>query len=335
MKQEIHYCTASDGVRLAYSIVGAGTPIVRTPHWFAHLEHDLTSSAMRHMLLTLIKKHSLLRFDPRGIGLSQRDITELSFDRWVSDLETVIDDAGLDKVILFGLSQGASQAITYVHRHPGRVSHLIIVGGYARGVLHRDNLEEQRESLALSRALVRGGWGSSEESYRQFFTSQFIPDGTPEQHHSLNEMARVAATPEMAEKYLTETADINVTDLLPKVKTPTLILHGRGDRRVPFCLGQEIAANIPGAKFVPLETNNHVLMADEPATRTMFDSIADFLGEKRFRGPLPGAATISQRLEQRAKAIEQNWVIKILIILAAIAGLVIAIIQVWKLLNGD
>lgn len=330
MDQQIQYCTTPDGVRLAYSIIGKGPAMVRTPHWFAHLEHDLTSSVTRHMLLGMAHRHALLRYDPRGVGLSQRDVAEISFERWVADLETVVDQAKLDRFILFGLSQGASQAIAYAARHPDRVSHLIIFGGFARGHFHRENPEKQKEAIELSRALIRGGWGSDQESYRQFFTSQFIAEGTTEQHHSLNEMQRVAATPEMAERFMLEIADVNVVDLLPSIKCPTLVLHARRDQRAPFSLGQEIAARIPNAKFVPLETGNHMIMADEPALRVAFDAISDFLGEKRIR-TLPGTTGLTERLEKKAHALEQNWLIKIVIVLAAVTGCFIFLLELWKL----
>src|SRR5262245_27674262 len=156
MKQDIQYCIAPDGVRLAYSIIGKGSTIVRTPHWFAHLEHDLESPVFRHMLLGRAHQHSLLRYDARGIGLSQRDNMEISFDKWVSDLETIVDCAKLDRFILFGLSQGAAQAIAYAAHHPDRLTHLILYGGFTRGLLHRENGEKQKEALELACSHVRG-----------------------------------------------------------------------------------------------------------------------------------------------------------------------------------
>lgn len=334
MQQHIQYCTTPDGVRLAFSIIGEGPALVRTPHWFAHLEYDLTSPVTRHTVLGLAHRHSLLRYDARGIGLSQRDNIEVSFDRLVEDLETVVDRAGLDKFILLGLSQGAAQAIVYAARHPERLSHLILYGGFARGLLHQENPEKQKQTLELGRALVRNGWGSGEESHRQFFTSQFIPDANKELQHSLNEMQRVAATPEMAERFLLTNADINVVDYLAKIKTPTLVLHATGDLRVPFSLGQEIAAGIPGAKLIPLDSRNHLTNPGEPAQRAMFDAMSDFLGEKRIRGHLPGTANFSERLEHKAKALEQNWLIKFILVFAAMTGCLIFFYEIWKLYRG-
>lgn len=333
MEQHIQYCTTLDGVRLAYSVIGKGPHLVRTPHWFAHLEHDLASPVTRHTILGLAQAHSLLRYDPRGVGLSQRDNVEISFARFVSDLEAVIDVAKLDKFILLGLSQGCAQAISYAARHPERVSRLILYGGFARGSLHRENPAKHREQIELSCALIRNGWGSDEESYRQFFTSQFIPDASKELQGSLNEMQRVAATPEMAERFLRTNADINVVELLPKIKTPTLVLHATGDLRVPFSAAQELAAGIPQAKLVPLQTRNHLLLPNEPAHRIMSDAIADFLGESHIRH-LPGTTNLSERLEEKAKAIEQNWFIKFILIFAAITGSIVFFWEIWKAYSG-
>lgn len=333
MHQEIQYCTTSDGVRLAYSVIGKGTPIVRTPHWFAHLEYDLKGPIFRHQILGLAHHHSLLRYDARGLGLSQREVKEISFDRAVGDLETVVDRAGLERFTLIGLSQGAAVAVSYASRHPERLTHLIIYGGFARGLLHGENPEKQRQKLELNRALVREGWGSDQDSYREFFTSQFIPDGNIDHHRWLNDVQRIAATPEMAERILCMNADINVVDLLPNIRVPTLVLHSRGDQRVPFSLGQEIAAGIPGAKFVSLESRNHIILADEPANRQLFDAIALFLGDQPIRGSLPGTATFKERVEKAVGAFERNWLIKVIVIFAALSGVTIFFIELWQMLR--
>jgi pimeloyl-ACP methyl ester carboxylesterase len=329
MQQNIQYCTTPDGVRLAYSILGKGPRLVRTSHWFAHLEHDLTSPIFRRAILGLAQRHELLRYDARGIGLSQRD-ADISFDRFVQDLETAIDAAKFDRFVLLGLSQGCAQAIAYAARHPDRVTHLILYGGYARGHFHRDDPDKQKERIELGCALIRNGWGSDEESHRQFFTSQFMPDAERELQHSLNETQRLAATPEMAERFLRTNADFDVSPLLPKIEMPTLVLHSTGDLRVPFPLGQEMAAGIKGAKFVPLDTRNHMLVPSEPASRVMNNAIADFLGEKRIR-----TTGVSDRLEHRAKALEQHWSIKFVLIFAAITGCVLFFIEMWHMIRGS
>jgi pimeloyl-ACP methyl ester carboxylesterase len=330
-QQQIQYCTSPDGVRLAYSVMGKGTPIVRAAHWLTHLEYDLKSPVWRHFVLGLAHRHTLVRYDARGEGLSQREVDEISFDKWVTDIETVVDAAKLDRFVLLGVSQGASVSVAYAVRHPERVSHLILHGGFARGFLHAGDPEKQAQNLALTRAIVREGWGRDEDTYRQWFTSQFIPDATVEQARWFNELEKVSATPEVAERHLVASAQIDVVDLLPQVRTPTLVTHARGDLRIRFWRGQELAAGIPGAKFVPLEGRNHLFLANEPAHRAFFDAIAWFLGDPPVRGPLPGSDSLMERIEAGIRQFEQNWFMKIVAILAAITGLAIFFVEVWKM----
>jgi pimeloyl-ACP methyl ester carboxylesterase len=331
MHQHIQYCTASDGVRLAYSVIGKGTPIVRASQWLTHLEYDLKSPVSRDMVMGLSHRHILVRYDARGEGLSQRDVEEMTFARWISDLECVVDTLALERFALLGVSQGSSIAIQYAVKHPERVSHLILFGGFARGHLHRENPEKQRQFLELSRTLVRQGWGSDQDAYRQWFTSQFIPESTAEEARWFNELERVSGSPDMAERFMLEVANINIVDLLPKVKVPTLVLHVRGDLRAPFSLGEELATKIPGAKFVPLDGKNHVLLAREPAFRSFLEAVADFLGDPPIRGELPGKATFGDRLNSTIKSVEQSWFIKLVFIFAAITGVVIFFIEMWTL----
>jgi pimeloyl-ACP methyl ester carboxylesterase len=214
------------------------------------------------------------------------------------------------------------------------VSHLILYGGYARGLLHRDgDPEKLKQSLQLMRGLIREGWGSDEESHRQFFTSQFIPDSLAEQMHALNEHQRISAAPAIAERVLMASANVNVIGLLPKIKAPTLVLHVRGDLRVPFVSGQEVAAGIPGAKFVPLEGRNHILLSTDPAHRHFYNAVTTFLGGKPARGALPGTANVWKRLETAIGNVEHNWFIKLVVILAALTGVVIFFLEMWRMLK--
>ncbi|MBV8799892.1 MAG: alpha/beta fold hydrolase [Alphaproteobacteria bacterium] len=329
--QQIQYCTTTDGVRLAYSVMGKGSPIVRAAHWLTHLEYDLKSPVWRHFVLGLAHRHTLIRYDARGEGLSQRDVDEISFDKWLTDLETVVDAAKLDRFILLGVSQGASVSIAYAVRHPERVSHLILHGGFARGFLHAGDPDEQAKNLELTRAIVREGWGREEDAYRQWFTSQFIPEATAEQARWFNELERVSATAEVAERHLVASAQLDVAHLLPEVRTPTLVTHARGDLRIRFWRGQELAVGIPGAKFVPLEGKNHLFLANEPAHRAFFDALASFLGDPPLRGALPGSRNIIGQVEDVVRTLEQNWLMKIVAILAAVTGLAIFFVEVWKM----
>jgi pimeloyl-ACP methyl ester carboxylesterase/DNA-binding CsgD family transcriptional regulator len=275
--QQIRFCTTPDGVRLAYSTLGKGPPLVRAAHWLTHLEFDLESPVWRPWLEELSRQNTLVYYDQRGTGLSDREVADISFDRWVMDLQTVVAAAGLARFALLGSSQGASVAIAYAAKHPQKVTHLILYGGYARGRLKR-GAPEQADEVTVQRELLRLGWGRDDPAFRQFFTTQFLPDGTPEQVASFNAEQRLSASPETAVRIFDTFCGLDVTALLPEVRAPTLVLHGREDRRVAFDESRLIASRIPGARFVPLESRNHVLLAQGPAWSRFLAEIRAFLG---------------------------------------------------------
>lgn len=275
--QQIRFCTAPDGVRLAYATVGKGPPLVRAAHWMTHLEFDWESPVWRPWLTELSRDNTLVRYDQRGCGLSDRDVGDISFAAWLADLETVVAAAGLARFVLLGASQSASIAIAYAAKHPQRVSHLVLYGGFARGRLKRGS-RAQAEETDIQRGLIRVGWGRDDPAFRQFFTTQFLPDGTPEQIASFNEIQRLSAPPETAERIFDVTSAIDVAELAQQVSVPTLVLHGREDKRAPFEEGRLIASLIPGARFVPLETRNHALPAQDPAWPRFLAEIRAFLG---------------------------------------------------------
>jgi pimeloyl-ACP methyl ester carboxylesterase/DNA-binding CsgD family transcriptional regulator len=275
--QQIRFCTAPDGVRLAYATVGKGPPLVRAAHWMTHLEFDWESPVWRPWLTELARHNTLVRYDQRGCGLSDRDAGDISFAAWLSDLETVVDAAGLARFVLFGASQSASLAIAYAAKHPQRVSRLVLYGGFARGRLKRGS-QAQAAEADIQRGLIHLGWGRDDPAFRQFFTTQFLPDGTPEQIASFNEVQRLSASPETAERVFDVTNGIDVAELAQQVSVPTLVLHGREDKRAPFEEGRLIAACIPGARFVPLETRNHVLVEQDPAWPRFLHEVRTFLG---------------------------------------------------------
>ena len=281
MKQDIRFCTTADGVRIAYATSGEGMPIVRPGHWLTHLEYDLDSPIWGHVIQGLSEQHQLVRYDPRGTGLSQRNVEEVNPNLWLKDLEAVVDNLRLERFALLGISQGGTTAIRYAVAHPDRISHLILYGCYARGRLHRRGEGGYKpEMLAAMCTLVLEGWGSNNESYRELFSSAYVPSGNREHIRFLNELEKVSATPEMAVKYLRAFAEIDLRPLLPEVQVPTLVLHCRGDRAVPCDLGQEVASGIAGAKFVPMDGENHLFLEDEPARKTFFEEVPRFLGDK-------------------------------------------------------
>lgn len=277
MKQHIRFCTTPDGVRIAFATTGQGPPLVKVSNWLSHLEFDWGSPVWRHWLGALSRDHTLVRYDERGCGLSDWDAPDLSFAAWVRDLETVVDMLGLESFPLLGISQGASVAIAYAVRHPGRVSHLILHGGYARGWNKRGKTPEQRKEGEMMAELAEVGWGKENPAFRQFFTTQFVPDGSSEQHHWFNELQRISTSPWNAAQFIRVFNEIDVTDIAHRVSCPTLVLHPDGDARVPFEEGRLIAGLIEGARFVPLESRNHILLEHETAWQRWLDEVRSFL----------------------------------------------------------
>jgi class 3 adenylate cyclase/pimeloyl-ACP methyl ester carboxylesterase len=277
LKQEIRFCTAPDGVQLAYSMIGQGPPLVKTGNFMTHLEFDLESPIWRHLYRELVKDHTLIRYDARGNGLSDRIVDEISFDAFVSDLEVVVDAAGLTRFALFGISQGCAVSIAYTVRHPERVSHLVLYGGYALGWNKRVRTAAQKEEDAAMLTLMRLGWGKENPAFRQLFTSQFIPGGTKEQADWFNELQRITASGDVAARIYEASGEADVAALLPRVSVPTLVLHARDEARVPFEAGRRMAAGIPGARFVALTGRNHLFLETEPAFGQFLEHTRAFL----------------------------------------------------------
>jgi len=280
MEQQIRFCTAPDGTQIAYATVGQGPPLVKAANWLNHLEYDWQSPVWRHLLHGLARDHRLIRYDERGNGLSDWEVEDISFEAFVSDLETVVDAAGIERFPLLGISQGCAVSIAYAVRHPERVSRLILYGGYAKGRLKRGSQANREEEAALA-ILIRQGWGQENPAFRQIFTSLFIPDATPEQAQWFNDLQRITTSPENAVRIRRAIGEIDVSDLLSQVAAPTLVLHCRDDAVGPFDLGRRMAAGIPGARFVALEGRNHMMLEDEPAWPRFLREVESFLAEDR------------------------------------------------------
>ena len=286
MDQEIRFCTAPDGVRIAYAVAGNGTPLIKVANYMTHLDHDWVSPVWGHLLQTLAQNHRLIRYDERGTGLSDWYAKDLSFEAWVSDLETVVEATGFQKFALFAMSQAGAVAVAYAARHPERVSHLILHGTYARGWLHRPLSQEKAEEEQLWISLMKVGWGQDNPAFRQFFTAQLIPDGTKDQLDSLNEMMRLSAEPEVAVKLEQTMHTVNVEELAPQVTAPTLVVHARQDACVPFDEGKLLASLIPNARFVALDTRNHILTEREPSWLRFTTELHKFLGTELTGQPI-------------------------------------------------
>jgi pimeloyl-ACP methyl ester carboxylesterase/DNA-binding winged helix-turn-helix (wHTH) protein len=276
LRQQVQFCTASDGVRIAYSTVGEGPPLVKAANWLNHLEYDWQSPIWSHLLHALAAEYRLIRYDERGNGLSDWEVADISFEAFVRDLESVVVASGLERFPLLGISQGCAVSIAYAVRHPERVSHLVLLGGYARGRRQRgaQKLIEQEDAL---QTLMRLGWGQENPAFRQIFTSMFIPGGSIEQTQWLNDLQRNTTSPENAIRIREAMTNIDVTDLLPRVSAPTLVLHCRDDAVAPFEEGRLMAARIPGSRLVELEGRNHVILDGDPGRQRFLDEMRSFL----------------------------------------------------------
>jgi pimeloyl-ACP methyl ester carboxylesterase/DNA-binding winged helix-turn-helix (wHTH) protein len=276
LRQEIHFCTASDGVRIAYAAVGKGPPLVKAANWLNHLEYDWQSPIWSHVLRAIAARYRLVRYDERGNGLSDWDVEDISLEAFVRDLESVVDANGLKTFPLLGISQGCAVSIAYAVRHPERVSQLVLYGGYARGRRRRGQQGEVDQADALL-TLMRQGWGQENPAFRQIFTSLFIPDATAEQAHWFNDLQRRTTSPENAVRIRKTLDEIDVVGLLPHVRVPTLVLHCRNDAVQPFEEGRRMAAGISGSRFVALEGSNHLILEHEPAWARLLDEVTRFL----------------------------------------------------------
>jgi pimeloyl-ACP methyl ester carboxylesterase/DNA-binding CsgD family transcriptional regulator len=279
VEQHIRFCNSSDGVRIAYATSGTGSPLVHAANWLTHLDLDWQGPIRSHWFEVLSQKHTLVRHDIRGSGLSDRIVDDQSLDAWVRDLETVVDDLKLDKFPLLGLCHGGAVAVAYAVRHPDRVSHLILYDSYVQGALTDATHTFSRPQAEALTEMIKVGWGREEAAFRKVFVDLLMPEASKEQQDWLSELQRRTVSPETAARLWIEFNRIDVADLVSQVEVPTLVFHVRGDCIVPFEEGIRLASLIPDARFVPLEGNNHILREDEPAWPKFMAAMRNFLSK--------------------------------------------------------
>jgi pimeloyl-ACP methyl ester carboxylesterase/DNA-binding winged helix-turn-helix (wHTH) protein len=274
--QEVRFCRSPDGVNLALATSGSGFPVVRSGTWLTHIQRDWESPVWEPLFRRLAARFCLLRYDPRGCGLSDRQAPDISFEGFVRDLETVVDSLALERFALFGTSQSAAVSIAYAARHPDRVSQLVLSGGFALGWRKRGSAAEiaTREAMLT---LIEQGWGHDNPAFRQVFTARLWPDITAEQSRSFDELQRVSASAENAARVQHAVGEIDVTALLPSIKAPTLVLQSSADATVPRELGLMLAQGIPNARFVEIESRNHFPLSHEASWERYCEEILGFL----------------------------------------------------------
>jgi pimeloyl-ACP methyl ester carboxylesterase/DNA-binding CsgD family transcriptional regulator len=277
-RQRIRYLRTRDGVQLAWAEAGQGPALVKAANWLCHLEYEWESPVWGHWVRFFSERFRFVRYDERGCGLTDWKVDDLSCDRWVEDLEEVVDASGVDEPFaLIGVSQGCAVCISYAVRHPERVSKMVLYGGYDRGFARRNDSAAEREYRAIVE-LCRSGWGKDNPAFRQIFTSRFVPGATEAQLGWFNELCRRTSAPEIAARLLEARANVEVSELVPQVKTPTLVIHANEDQVVSVRQGRRLATRIPGAQYVELDSKNHVLLEHEPAWERFKEAVSDFLG---------------------------------------------------------
>jgi pimeloyl-ACP methyl ester carboxylesterase/DNA-binding CsgD family transcriptional regulator len=302
VNQTIRFCTASDGVRLAYALSGEGPPLVMSATWISHLEHQWRSLSWRPWLDAFTREHKVLRYDSRGCGLSDRDVNDVSFENWVRDFECIIDAAAFQRFALVATCQGGPIAIEYAARHPERVSHLILYGTFARGRLRRGQ-PHQAEKARVLLDMTRLGWGRENHAFLQTWASSFQPGGTLEHFRSWCEQHRAAATPEMAASLMAISWTVDVRDAASRIRCPVLVVHPERDAVVPIEEGRLLASLIPDCRFVQLDSENHLLLAEEPAWPQLLAEVRSFLDEPGRPLPAEREALPLDELTSRERAV--------------------------------
>jgi pimeloyl-ACP methyl ester carboxylesterase len=306
--EQIRFCTSRDGTRIAYTMSGSGPPLAWIGHWTRHLKFDWDNPVWRPWLSLLTRHHSVVRYDWRGCGLSDRDDVEFSFGKYVDDFEAVVDAAGLKSFPVAAMAIGAAVAITYAVRHPERVSKLVLWGSQSSGWLIRGRSLRQTEEGDARLKMIELGWPNESSAYGQFFAKMHIPDASPVQVSSYNNLLRLTTSPTNVVKLIKTFWELDVRDIVRQVRCPTLVLHARQDAIIPFDEGRLVASLIPGARFVPLESRNHLLLDTEPAWQALTEAIDNFLPAAQAE---PGAgltARENQVLELVAQGLDNGTI---------------------------
>lgn len=276
LPQTIRICQTTDGVNIAYATSGKGSPLVLAPGWFTHLQYNWESAVWRHWNQALSEHNTLIRYDPRGCGLSDRDVEDLSFEAWIQDLEAVADALALKHFPILGFCQGAAAAIAYTARHPERVSRMVLYGSYPKGIYTSTDAEAIKLTQGMEE-MIRQGWGVDVPAYQELFARLLMPEGGPEYLASLCEQQRRSTSAVTAARLFNVFQSFDVCAKAKTIKQPVLVMHQRNDSMIPFAQGQRMAGLLPNAQLVPLNGRNHMMLPDEPAWQEFVTVLQKFL----------------------------------------------------------
>lgn len=275
--QRVRFCRSADGTRIAYAVHGQGPPVLLDSCWLSHLEYDWQSPIWRHYLVALGRVATVVRFDERGHGMSDRQVTDFELEPRIQDLSAVADHAGLDRFALVAMAQGGPVALHYTHRHPERVTRLVCASTYAAPSQHvtQDDLELE-EAFG---AMIRAGWDRKDPLFRRVFTTMMIPDATEEMMVWLDDLHQRAASARTAFDSRIARSRADASGVLGEISAPTLVIHSRHERMNAFEHGRSLAAAIPDARLVSLDSRNHILLENEPAWQVFVREVTAFLAE--------------------------------------------------------
>ena len=274
--QNIKFTRSSHGARIAFSKSGNGPPLVRVAHWLSRLELDWQSPVWRPLIETLDGKNTLYRYDQRGTGLSSRDLEGADIDAFADDLKAVADANNLDRFPVFAASQAVPVAIRFAQRYPERVSGLVLYGGYVKGRALREAAPGDIDEETVL-GLIRAGWGKADSPFVNAFSTLFMPDATPAQLASFVKMQTETISPENAARLRQIIDRFDVSEILASIRTPTLVMHAISDAMQPVQQGRILASEIEGARYVTLESRNHVPLPQEETWTTMMHEVRLFL----------------------------------------------------------
>ena len=294
-RQEIRFCTSFDGTRIAYASAGTGPAVVRISSWVTHLELDWEGPIWRHWFEEVTRDHTLIRYDMRGSGLSDRSVENLSLEALTSDLEAVVDDLGLDRFSILGLCQGGSVAVAYAARQPERVRRLVLYDTYASGALSESGNSFERAKAKVLARMIKVGWGRRNAAFRKVFADLLLPEGSKDEQRALAELQRQSTSPEMAARLWRAFHQIDVRDLAPQVQIPAIVFHVKNDAMIPFQRGRRLASLLPDSRFVPLDGENHILLSDEPSWKRFVSEFREFLSEAKPASEEAGFGDLTPR----------------------------------------
>ncbi len=277
-KQAIRYCQAANGMSIAWSSKGSGPALVLCAMVW-NVERQFGPNCAFPLWAEIAEARRLVMYDGLGSGLSDRSFEDISVENSVADLAAVVDAAGLGKFAICATCMGAQAAISYAAAHPDRVERMVLIGGFARGLLHRQPTAKQIAQRELMLEALEIGWDDPIPAFRLLDQLSAFPQATLEEQLRMTEMLRSTTSGRNVVRYFRAQGEGDVSSEARRVQCPTLIAHARDSARIPFDEGCRLAGLIPNARFLPLDGKDALPMASSPSFRIVVDAARAFLQE--------------------------------------------------------